>query len=478
MRRRAPRRTARLACLAVVSWLASAQAQVAEPSPSAAPPSPAPPSPAPPSPAPPSPAPPSPAPPPTTDTSTDADALLAELGGDPDQSALPAADPPTALALYGFADFGFQKVFLPPGSLLRTQLYEDSTFSVGNINTYLSGELGGGWRSLIEVRFTYLPNGSRIVQGGNLERASSQVADYTNAGRLRSLGGVFIERAWVDYTVNAALTLRAGSWLTPYGLWNEDHGSPTIIPVTRPYMIGIELMPERQTGLQLRGSFYVSDSVTLGYRLGLSNGRGPVSDYADLDENKALTMSLQLSHHGAGSLELGAFAYGGRYTNASESIVTTATSVLVDEQIVEQYDEIAWGLDARYLLGGLHLQTEFVINDRAFTARGRPLRSGVEYLPDERRIGGYVLAGYRFEWLGLMPYLSGGYFSYLNTYEITRPATRDVITDWSLGLNSRPTTNVTLKLEGNLGVFFVDNAKGSAFENPLKAIQAQIAWAF
>lgn len=450
--RSAPRRAARLACLAVASWLASAQAQVAEPAPE--PPAPA------------------------DNTSADADALLAELSGDPNQSALPAADPPTGLALYGFADFGFQKIFLPPGSLLRAQLFEDSTFTVGNVNTYLSGELGGGWRSLVEVRFSYLPNGSRSVQGSTLERVSSQVADYTNAGRVRNIGGLFVERAWVEYTASAALALRAGSWLTPYGLWNEDHGSPTIIPVTRPYMIGIELMPERQTGLQLRGSFYVSDSVTLGYRLGLSNGRGPVSDYADLDENKALTLSLQLYHHGAGSLELGAFAYGGRYTNTNESIATTATSVIVDEQVVEQYDEISWGLDARYLLGGLHLQTEFVVNDRAYTARGRPLRSGVEYLPDERRIGGYVLAGYRFEWLGLMPYLSGGYFSYLNAYEITRAPTRDVITDWALGINSRPTTNVTLKLEGNLGVFFVDNAKGSAFENPLKAIQAQIAWAF
>ena len=49
-----------------------------------------------------------------------------------------------------------------------------------------------------------------------------------------------------------------------------------------------------------------------------------------------------------------------------------------DEQIVQQYDEISWGLDARYLLGGLHLQTEFVVNDRAYTARGRPLRSGLK----------------------------------------------------------------------------------------------------
>ena len=101
----------------------------------------------------------------------------------------------------------------------------------------------------------------------------------------------------------------------------------------------------------------------------------------------------------------------------------------VDEQIREQYDEVAWGFDARYVLGGLHLQSELVVHERAYTDRGRPLRIGAEYQPDERRYGGYLLGGYRFDWLGLMPYVIVDYFSYLNGYEVTRPPTRDVITD-------------------------------------------------
>ncbi len=391
---------------------------------------------------------------------------------------MPAAESPTGLSLYGFADFGYYKYFLTPGSLMLTQVYGDSSFAVGNLNTYLSAELGSGWRSLMEVRFTYLPNGSRPIRNGEIERISTESTDYTNAGRLKNTGSIFIERAWVEYTFGPALTFRAGSWLTPYGYWNEDHGSPTIIPVARPYMIGLELLPERQTGLQIRGSFYASESVTLGYRLGLSNGRGPVADYADLDENKAVTLRLHLNHHGAGSLDLGAFAYAGRSSNTRESIVATENSFLVNEEIVEQFDELAWGLDGRYVLGGLHLQSELILRERAFTKRGRPLRSGTEYMPDERQFGAYLLAGYRFDWLALMPYATAEYFTYLNAYEISRPPTRDIITDYALGLNSRPTDNVTLKLEGNLGLFFVKNSRGSVFEHPLKALQAQIAWAF
>lgn len=406
------------------------------------------------------------------------DALLAELSGELPEEALPATDVPTGLALYGFADFGFYKYFLPPGSLLLAQVYGDSSFAVGNLNTYISGELGSGWRTLMEIRFTYLPNGSRPILDGDVQRVSTQVTDYTTGGRFKNSGSIFIERAWVEYTASPALTLRAGSWLTPYGYWNEDHGSPTLIPVARPYMIGLELLPERQTGLQLRGSFYASESVTLGYRVGLSNGRGPVADYADLDENKAVTLRLQLHHHGSGSLDVGAFAYGGRSTNTRESLVATENGFLINEQIVEQLDELAWGLDGRYVLGGLHLQSELIVHERAFTERGRPARGNNQYMPDERRFGGYLLAGYRFDWLALMPYLTAEYFTYLNGFELSRPPTRDIITDYALGLNSRPTDNVTLKLEGNLGLFFIKNADGSAFEHPLKALQAQIAWAF
>jgi hypothetical protein len=408
----------------------------------------------------------------------DPDALLAELSGELTQPELPAPESPTGLALYGFADVGFYKYFLPAGNLLRTNAYEDSAFTVGNLNTYLSGELGHGFNSLIEVRFTYLPNGSRSVEGATLERIDTQASDYTGAGRPRKTGSVIIERAYVEYEASSALQLRLGSWLTPYGFWNEDHGSPTIIPVARPYMIWLELMPEHQTGLLASGSFYASDAVTLNYQVGLSNGRGPIAEYGDLDENKALTLRLQVHHHGSGSLDLGAFGYGGRYTDLQESIVTVGARALLQEQVREQYDEIAWGVDARYLLGGLHLQSELILHERAYTARGRPLRIGTEYQPDERRFGGYLLGGYRFDWLGLMPYAVVDYFSYLNVVEVTRPPTRDVITDYALGLNSRPTTNITLKLEGKIGVFFVDNAEASAFQDTLFAIEGQVAWAF
>ncbi len=382
------------------------------------------------------------------------------------------------LSLYGFADFGFYKYFLPPGHLFGAQVYEDASFYVGNLNTYLAGELGGGWRSLAEIRFTYLPNGSRAFSATSIDRVGTTTQDYTNLGRARSTGSIFIERAWVEYSASNALNLRGGSWLTPYGIWNEDHGSPTIIPVTRPYVIGLEFLPERQTGLLLYGSFYASEAVTLGYHVGFSNGRGPVADYADMDDNKAVTLRFQLHHHGAGDLDLGAAAYAGRYSDLSQRVVVNGTSLALADDVRERFDELSWALDARYVRGGLHLQAELIMNERAYTEGGRPIRSGSEFQPDDRRYGGYAVAGYRFDWLGLMPYVTSEYFALKNVFDLTRPPDRVVAKHFGLGFNSRPTNNVTLKLEGHLAIFHIARPEGSVFEDPLFDLQGQIAWAF
>jgi hypothetical protein len=405
-------------------------------------------------------------------------ALMAQLDAEMGTTSLSDAESTSKLTLYGFADVGFYKYFVHKGSPFWTLLYPNSSFAVGNLNVYMSGELGDGWRSLAEIRFTYLPNGSRRTDATGIQRTNTAVTDYTNLGRTRQTGAILIERAWIEYAMSGALTVRGGSWLTPYGIWNEDHGSPTIIPVTRPMTVGLELLPERQTGLLAFGTYYASDTLTLGYAVGLSNGRGPVQDYADLDENKAITLRLKGTHRGAGVFSFGASSYLGRYTDWEQGLVLEGGTPRVVENLTHQYDEVSFGLDARYVLGGFHAQTEFLVNDQVYTDEGRPVRIGNEFQPDHRRYGAYALLGYRFDWFGLMPFVTGEYFSLTNQLEPTRPATTDILTDFGVGLNARPTDNVTLKLEGNLGVFFVDNAAGSAFEDPVPAVQAQAAWAF
>ncbi|HTV19145.1 MAG TPA: hypothetical protein VMG12_10750 [Polyangiaceae bacterium] len=461
----------------------------AVPPPTAAPPTAAPPTAAPlapPTPAPATPAPASPATAPApapaaaapAATPEETEALMAELDAELQQTGFGTESGTPSLSLYGFADAGFHKHFIEDGNTLNTILYPKGAFAVGNLNLYLASDLGNSWRSLVEVRFTYLPNGNRSATEDGIVRTNTETIDYVNFSRPRQTGSIFIERAWVEYAVDQLLVLRLGNWLTPYGIWNEDHGSPTIIPVARPYVIGLELLPERQTGLLALGTTYASESLTLGYALGLSNGRGPVQDYADLDENKAVTLRLHGTHRSAGVLSFGASAYYGRFTDITQGIAIQDSHPRIVDRIAQQFDELSLGLDARYVLGGFHAQVELILNQQAFTEGGRPLRSANTYQPDNQRYGGYTVIGYRFPWLGLMPYATAEYFSLINTFESTRPATNDVITDYGIGLNIRPTTNVTLKLEANIGVFYVDDPEGSAFDDPLASLQGQVAWAF
>ena len=91
---------------------------------------------------------------------------------------------------------------------------------------------------------------------GEFERVSTASQDYAEAPRELNWASLEIERAWAEYGINDWLVLRAGLWLTPYGIWNVDHGSPVIIPVLRPYVIGEQVIPERQVGVQAYGSTY------------------------------------------------------------------------------------------------------------------------------------------------------------------------------------------------------------------------------
>lgn len=116
----------------------------------------------------------------------------------------------------------------------------------------MEGDLGKRFRALSEVRFAYLPDGVTNYTSGTTEfpRTSTAYPDY--ADYYRAQGGRSDDRA--EYAADSLLNIRAGQWLTPYGIWNVDHGSPVVIGVTRPYIVGNEWLPSRQTGLEFYGT--------------------------------------------------------------------------------------------------------------------------------------------------------------------------------------------------------------------------------
>ncbi len=381
----------------------------------------------------------------------------------------------TDLHVSGFLDFGVSKLIAKKGSLVRGFLANRTSFYVGNFNLYLSKNLSKSFRTMGEVRFLYKPNGSAPFSDGT-GTPTTETEDHADFDRPLRWGGVEIERAYLEWSAHRFLTIRLGQFLTPYGIWNVDHGSPTFIPVQRPYVVGDGLFPERQTGFELFGRWDATRHGTLGYHLTLSNGQGPISEYRDLDENKAIGARLFWERHGAGTLKFGGSAYYGRNTDGTTTITANPTGSLQTTDVVyQQYDVLALALDAAWRYQGLLLQAEWITQQRAFTKRGRsavPEIYGTSLIlpSDALTWGAYGLAGYRLPWFGIMPYFVAQYFD-----STTINGTRSQIVNMQGGLNIRPIDAVVFKLEYSYA-FFTKKLLGR--DDPIQYFQAQAAWAF
>ncbi len=378
------------------------------------------------------------------------------------------------LQFSGFADFSFAAMLVPKDNIWRALNVGPShpTFYVGNINLYLSKYLTEKLFTLGEVRFTYLPNGSSTF--GVAERTSTTAYDYNDFGRPMRWGGIEIERFYLDWIAHPRVSVRMGQFLTPFGVWNVDHGSPTIVSPNRPWMIAAGWFPERQTGLEIFGSSDVSSYGTLGYHLTVSNGSGPVSEYADLDDNKAIGGRVYWDYRRLGRLRVGASAYYGRDTATKGGVVTNADgSYSAVEKIYSQYDSLSFAADAQFTHRGWLLQSEFIAHQRAFTKKGRTVDalflSSSAVPADLISWGAYGLLGYRFAWGGIMPFFR---------VERDKTETLGVPVDlFSLlgGFNIRPVDVFVFKLAYE-HIIILD--EGSFGNQPSRSLQAQVAWAF
>jgi hypothetical protein len=408
-----------------------------------------------------------PAPPnePAPQSEPDLAALEAELSAAANSTAV--TDSPT-LDLYGFTDFTF-----------TTQVGKRSaigpvapSFAVGNLNLYLSTQLTQSWRSLVEVRFLYIPHGTVPTAqqfSPSAVRTDTSSPDPADVNRPVRWGGIEIERVWLEYALNGLLTFRVGQWLTPYGIWNVDHGSPTFIPTIRPYVVGEGLIPERQTGVEAYGSVFI-DATQLGYHLTLSNGRGPIDAFQDLDKNKGVGARVFVRNDSLlGTITLGASVYRGTYTD--RPAVLTAfdpeQGLIPNDIITLRYDEQALAADLKWEWSGWLLQSELITSDIAYDDDTRPPDAGLSggppgFAADQRRIGGYGLLGYRTHWWDTMPYFE------LSGYDNGMVSVLALIG----GLNVRPTPHVVLKLEYSKISFADDQLPGFG------SFTSQVAWSF
>lgn len=384
--------------------------------------------------------------PPPASTTPSGDIDLASLGLEPSAAAFD-----DKLNIFGFADVAYQAVHFAHPVL---GVPDSRGFNAGNLNLYVSKNLTERWRTLAEVRFLYLPNGGQNSDG---TITVTTINDPTNFSRPITWGGIVIERAYAEYDVDDHLTIRAGRFLTPYGIWNTDHGSPAIIAPYRPYVIGEQYFPEQQTGVELFGKTLIGD-YRLGYHATVTNGRSPVDAVSDPDGKPAFGGRLELEAPWAGRLKLGVSGYMGRYTGVA-GVGETAPS----------YEERSYGVDALWDHRGFHVQAELIGNDKHYLNNARAI-SAKGFIPDGRQWGVYGLAGYRFDrYWNVMPFAMVEYIQPIDdTYY-------DDITGYSFGLNFRPSSNVILKLMYD---YALPRGTGLIANTDISVFTTQLAWVF
>jgi hypothetical protein len=369
------------------------------------------------------------------------------------------------LQIYGFADVTYYLPLFSKTSFLAAQIPENQQFVMGNFNLYLAKEISDRLRALGEVRFLYLPDGQN--QGSSY--LSTQVDDPANLYRPINWGGISIQRLYVEYDLLSNLTIRAGQFLTPYGIWNVDHGTPTLISIRAPYVIGQALFPVEQTGLELYGHTFFSE-VGIEYHLTLSNGRGPIDDTRDLDSNKAVGGRLVFEWKRDFDLKVGFSYYRGLYTNRTPLSFDPSTGVSTST-ILSRYDEQAVGGDVSLDWRGLAFRGEILDADHRYDPNFRG--SGPTFTPDNRQWGVYGLLGYRLPF-GLMPFGIAQYYKFPETPgNQYNPAVRA----FAAGLNYRLHPSTVLKAEYTYATL-PGSALAVVSATPLNVIETQVSWVF
>jgi hypothetical protein len=371
-----------------------------------------------------------------------------------------------SLELYGFADMAFSKKYIPEGSRFSGLVDPHSTFAMGNVNLYIDAKPHKNFRMLTEVRFTLSPHGNL---NNDLTVEDTRAYDVTSAtGRNRIIqSGIVMERAWIEWNQFPSFKVRTGYFLTPYGIWNVDHGSPTLISSVLPTFWASEYFPTHQLGIQVLGEVN-EGNLEYGYRAYVSNGR--LDSQIETDPFKNVGARLYVAHHGEVEAQLGASAFWGKNATYEKS-VESFDPFLIDVEKIAQYEEYGLATDLSLDVSDLRVRTEFVLNQQEFEEGLRPATSPVTYQRDQVRWNVYGIIAYRLPFWELEPFIFIDHAK--------RPtATDNLSTVYSAGLIEHLAPGTQIKLQIYQVHFHNDDEFPSAKEDDFTGWDMRLVTAF
>lgn len=328
------------------------------------------------------------------------------------EAALSGSDSPEKeqmLRLYGFADMGLQRI-TSNGSRIDVIIpSRATTFAVGNINLYIDAQPTDKWSALIETRLTNYPDGADQVgtQTSPYQRVDTTIYDInstTGGWGTVKYGAIILERAYLQYRYNDVLAVRMGQFLTPFGIWNIDHGTPTLISLALPQAQVIGMYPTHQVGVQILGST-VHGPWELGYYATISNGR--TVGQLDLTDDKMTGGRVYAQFRRGWRGTFGLSALAGRFSDQNR-VIRTFLPLVVDRTELIAYNEQVAGADVAIDAGNLRLRSEVIHRRVVYDPGKRETVVGAGpgfYVPDHLETNWYGLGAYQLRWWGLEPFL-------------------------------------------------------------------------
>lgn len=226
-------------------------------------------------------------------------AQMAEAANRP----LPASQ---STPLHGFADVGYASSTRPVADGRKRG------FALGNVDLYLTPDLGGRFKTLLELVFEYNDEGALATD---------------------------LERLQIGYTFSDALTVWAGRFHTPYGYWNTafHHGAQIQSAILRPKIIAFEdqggVLPAHTVGLWSTGHTRLANG-RLEYDAYVGNGGRILDGVLDFnavkDDNKNLLVGGNLRYRFGGAmngLALGLHAFSEKVSTYSATSLDSTTKV-------------------------------------------------------------------------------------------------------------------------------------------------------
>lgn len=426
---------------------------------------------------------------------------LQEAGNDLDTNA--------PLTVYGFFDLSYSHLLNAKDTSLAFYVPTVPSFLMSSINLYFLSQMTDTLSAILELKFSFLPHGqitgyeaeiyvedALVGQEGEYTTVSTRVVDPFTS-QFFYQGGVTIERVHLTYSPFDWLQVIAGRYLTPYGIWNIDHGSPVVLPVRLPYMQIREMVPLAQTGLQIFGRVYATDKLSFDYAVTLSNGRGAMEQVYDLDKNKGVGVKAKFNYVGDKvKFSIGGYGYYGQVTSTKKVTVMQmntdmtldeenyAQPLTVDTRTTNQYDEFVVAADFLLELYGVRLQSEYVYNYIDYEVTG-PIAASEVALKGGSPLEDYYWASYigndvyvllAYE-LPLEKWISPVRLTPYFMYEYGDPM--DIMPQigfqtFLAGLNIKPSPYVVLKAEYSYAIPKSTMAYGENIQN----VSAQMAVSF